>query len=101
VRFVRRLDHRHPAEVESTAWFVAAEGLANSMKHAAGSAVSVDAACDGHLLRICVQDDGPGGAGTGPGLTGLCDRVRACAGTLEIDSPPGAGTRLTAVLPCA
>jgi signal transduction histidine kinase len=100
VRFVRRLDHRHPPEIESTAWFVAAEGLANSMKHAAGSAVSIDAACDGHRLRICVQDDGPGGAGTGPGLTGLLDRVRACAGTLDIDSPPGAGTRLTAVLPC-
>jgi signal transduction histidine kinase len=100
VRFVRRIDHRHPAEVESTAWFVAAEGLANSMKHATGSAVSVDAVCDGHALRICVEDDGPGGAGPGPGLTGLSDRVRACAGTLEVDSPPGAGTRLTAVLPC-
>ncbi|MDX6300267.1 MAG: hypothetical protein QOF53_1481 [Nocardioidaceae bacterium] len=100
VRFVRRLDHRHPQEIEATAWFVAAEGLANSMKHAAGSAVSIEAACDGHRLRICVQDDGPGGAGTGPGLTGLQDRVRACAGTLDIDSPPGAGTRVTAVLPC-
>jgi signal transduction histidine kinase len=100
VRLVRRLDHRHPPEIESTAWFVAAEGLANSMKHAAGSAITIDAGCDGHRLRICVEDDGPGGAGEGPGLTGLLDRVRAVAGTLDIESPPGAGTRLIAVLPC-
>jgi signal transduction histidine kinase len=97
---VRRLDHRHAPEIEATAWFVAAEGLANSLKHAPGSHVSIEASCDGDRLRITVRDDGPGGARDGPGLVGLKDRVLACAGTLDIDSPPGAGTQLTAVVPC-
>jgi signal transduction histidine kinase len=97
---VRRLDHRHAPEIEATAWFVAAEGLANSLKHAPGSHVSIEASCDGDRLRITVRDDGPGGARDGPGLVGLKDRVQACAGTLDIDSPLGAGTHLTAVVPC-
>jgi signal transduction histidine kinase len=96
----QRLDHRHAPEIEATAWFVAAEGLANSLKHAPGSCISIEASCDGDRLQITVRDDGPGGATDGPGLTGLEDRVRACAGTLDVDSPPRAGTQLTAVLPC-
>jgi signal transduction histidine kinase len=97
---VRRLDHRHPPEIEATAWFVAAEGLSNCVKHAPGSRIGIEAVCDGHGLQVVVMDDGPGGAGLGPGLTGLEDRVRACAGTLDVHSPLGSGTRLTAVLPC-
>jgi signal transduction histidine kinase len=100
VRWTRGLDHRHAPEIEATAWFVAAEGLANSLKHASGSRVSIEALCDGLRLRVSVTDDGPGGAGSGPGLTGLEDRVLACAGTLVVDSPLGAGTRLTVELPC-
>ena len=100
VECVRDLDHRHAPEIEATAWFVAAEGLANSLKHATGSRVNIDARCDGLRLMVSVSDNGPGGACAGPGLTGLEDRVQACEGTLEVDSPAGAGTRLTAVLPC-
>jgi signal transduction histidine kinase len=100
VKCVQHLDHRHAPEIEATAWFVAAEGLANSLKHATGSRVSIEATCDGHRLQITVRDDGPGGANDGAGLTGLNDRVLACAGSLDIDSPLGAGTRVTAVLPC-
>jgi signal transduction histidine kinase len=100
VQCVQRLDHRHAPEIEATAWFVAAEALANSLKHASGSCVSIEASCDGHRLQITVRDDGPGGADDGPGLTGLNDRVLACSGSLDIDSPLGAGTRITAVLPC-
>jgi signal transduction histidine kinase len=32
-------------------------------------------------------------------LIGLRDRVEALAGTIEIDSPPGAGTRVDAAIP--
>jgi signal transduction histidine kinase len=58
---------------------------------------------DGGRLRIQVTDDGVGGAGpaTGLGLRGMTDRVSALNGTLVIDSPPGAGTRVIAELPCA
>lgn len=100
VRSVHHLDHRHAPDIEAAAWFVAAEGLANSLKHAPGATVSINAECDGHRLQISVRDDGPGGAHRGSGLTGLEDRVRACAGTLLLNSKPGLGTQLAVGLPC-
>ena len=49
-----------------------------------------------------VTDDGIGGATVvdGTGLLGLTDRVEAQGGTLLIHSPPGAGTRIEAEIPC-
>jgi signal transduction histidine kinase len=37
----------------------------------------------------------------GSGLPGMRDRVAAHGGTLLVESPPGAGTRIEVVLPCA
>ncbi len=50
---------------------------------------------------IDVRDDGVGGAdvGGGTGLRGLADRVGALDGTLEVESPPGAGTLVRARIP--
>jgi signal transduction histidine kinase len=50
---------------------------------------------------IEVGDDGVGGAGAGggSGLRGLGDRIGALDGSLELDSPPGDGTRLRARIP--
>ena len=52
-------------------------------------------------LEIEVRDDGRGGAdaNAGSGLLGLRDRVEAGEGTLEISSPPGEGTTVSARLP--
>jgi signal transduction histidine kinase len=48
-----------------------------------------------------VADDGVGGADAakGSGLSGLADRVGASDGTLGVESPPGRGTTIRAVLP--
>src|SRR5262249_24340122 len=56
----------------------------------------------GGVLRVEVADDGVGGAdaANGSGLTGLADRVAALGGTLSVASPPGAGTLVTAAVPC-
>ena len=56
----------------------------------------------GGVVAVEVNDDGKGGArpALGSGLSGLADRVEAIGGRLEIASPPGAGTRIRAVLPC-
>jgi signal transduction histidine kinase len=53
------------------------------------------------LLVVEVADDGVGGAdaGAGSGLGGLDDRVAAAGGTLTVESPVGAGTRVRAELP--
>jgi signal transduction histidine kinase len=52
-------------------------------------------------MTIAVRDDGSGGVDTtrGSGLSGLGDRVSALSGTLEIDSPAGAGTTIRARIP--
>jgi signal transduction histidine kinase len=53
-------------------------------------------------LRLVVDDDGIGGASpSGSGLAGMVDRVAAQGGTLAVDSPAGAGTRIAVELPCA
>ncbi len=55
----------------------------------------------GDELIVEVTDDGVGGVdpSAGSGIRGLQDRVAAVGGKLEIDSPPGHGTRLRATLP--
>jgi signal transduction histidine kinase len=59
--------------------------------------VSVETARVDGVLRMTIADDGVGGASV---LRSLRDRVAAQGGTLVIDSPPGAGTRIAVELPC-
>jgi signal transduction histidine kinase len=83
------------------AYFVCAEALANVAKYAAASQVAVSVRSGTEGIRVEVEDDGAGGAdpGRGTGLRGLADRVETLGGTLTVDSPPGRGTRLVAVIP--
>ncbi len=93
---------RLPAPVEVTVYYVVAEALTNAVKHAAASKVAVDVVrSDGRIL-VEVVDDGSGGAlaSPGSGLSGLGDRVAALGGHLQIDSPPGRGTRIQVDIPC-
>jgi signal transduction histidine kinase len=93
---------RLPPDVESTAYFVACEALANAVKHSGATLVEITAAVEGSKLVVLVADDGSGGADPeGTGLRGLGDRVEASGGRLWVDSPAGAGTRITAEIPCA
>jgi PAS domain S-box-containing protein len=95
------LDRRLPEQVEAAAYYVVAEGLANIHKHAGATRVVVRAVADDSTLVVEVADDGVGGADEeGSGLRGLVDRVEALGGNLTLESPPGAGTRLRAELPC-
>lgn len=91
-----------PRAVESTAYFVIAEALTNTVKHAAADSVAVRLDRDGGVLRIEVHDDGLGAAAAngGAGLRGLADRVDVLAGRLELVSEPGHGTHLKVELPC-
>ncbi len=87
--------------VEVTAYFVVAEGLTNTAKHADATHAEVDLDVRDGQLVVSVTDDGCGGAdwGRGTGLAGLRDRVEAAGGSLELHSPVGVGTRLVATLP--
>jgi len=95
--------HRFEPAVETTAYFVACEALTNAVKHARCARATVRGVRSPAALHLEIADDGVGGAdpARGGGLAGLTDRVRALGGDLTVVSPPGAGTRVTARLPCA
>jgi signal transduction histidine kinase len=94
-------EERFPPGVEATAYFVVSEALTNVVKHSGATRAEVSARAADGVLRVEIRDDGKGGAepGCGTGLVGLRDRVAAQAGNLEIESPPGGGTRILMTLP--
>jgi predicted ATPase/signal transduction histidine kinase len=96
-----RLQGRLPEHVEVSAYYVIAEALTNTAKHARASAVTVTVEAADAVLRVAVRDDGDGGAdfAHGTGLVGLKDRVEALGGRTFLDSPRGAGTSLRVELP--
>jgi signal transduction histidine kinase len=95
------LPGRPPPAVESTAYFVIAEALANAAKHAGAASVAITGGERAGWLEVEVRDDGAGGAdpARGTGLAGLADRVDALDGTLTLASPPGGPTVLALRLP--
>ena len=95
------LDERPPAAVETAAYFVAAEALANALKHSEAARIDIDVHERGDDLVVRVLDDGHGGASeANGGLHGLRQRVEAIDGSLRIASPEGGPTVIEAVLPC-
>jgi signal transduction histidine kinase len=92
---------RFSPEVESAAYFVVSEGLANVAKYSGAQSASVSSEIAGDHLEIEIADDGVGGAdpAAGTGLRGLADRLSAVDGTLEVISPRGGGTRVVARIP--
>jgi signal transduction histidine kinase len=93
---------RLPEPVELAAYFVASEALANVAKYAHATTVSMRVWRIDGIASIEIADDGVGGADDtgGSGLRGLADRVEALEGHLRVSSPAGAGTVVTAELPC-
>jgi signal transduction histidine kinase len=96
------LEGRMPQRVETAAYFVASEALANVAKHARASAVVVRGRAVDGQFEMEVEDDGVGGANIdGTGLRGLVDRIAAVDGTLTVSAPHGRGTNLQVTIPCA
>lgn len=95
------LTGRLPAQVESTAYFMVSEALTNVAKHSEATAVTVDLTATKTGLDVVVQDNGHGGVDPtkGTGVTGLRQRLAGLDGTLEVSSPAGGPTILTAHVP--
>ena len=101
IELVGRPQRFAPAR-EATAYFVAAEALANAAKHSDAARVRVELIGGDARFRLRVTDDGRGGADPGgSGLLGLRDRVEALGGRLHVDSRPGRGTEVLMELPPA
>lgn len=92
---------RYDGEVEAAAYFVVAEALTNVAKHSGANHASVAMVDDGSVLCIRIEDDGIGGAhvGKGHGLAGLEARVTGIRGQIEVVSPVGGPTTVTAAVP--
>jgi signal transduction histidine kinase len=90
-----------PPLIETAAYFLCAEGLANVAKHASATSAVVRVSREGDCLRLSIADDGVGGAERrrGSGLDGLADRIAALGGSLQVTSPRGDGTTLAAEMP--
>ena len=106
VRLDVALTDRLPEPIQTATYYLVAEALTNTAKHAHACTVHVQVDTDhtdaaDPVLRISVRDDGRGGADPhgGSGLVGLTDRVDALGGRLWLHSPPGAGTTLRAEVP--
>ncbi|GAB1821475.1 hypothetical protein HerbRD11066_46390 [Herbidospora sp. RD11066] len=89
-----------PPEIETVAYYVVAEGLANVTKHAKATETVVEMVLADRVLSVEIRDDGVGGADAsrGTGLRGLADRVAVCGGSFSVTSQ--GGTVVRAVLPC-
>ena len=101
VRLDVAITQRLPEPIQTAAYYLVAEALTNTAKHAHACTVYVHVDAGDEVLRVSVRDDGRGGADAhgGSGLVGLTDRVQALGGRLWLHSPPGAGTTLRAELP--
>ncbi len=117
VAAVRELAARSPLRVElnstgddaqlssptaTAAYFTVSEALTNITKHAGVDSARIDLRCDSRGVRVCVRDDGAGGADidAGSGLAGLRERMRSIGGELEIRNPAdGRGTEVVASAP--
>jgi signal transduction histidine kinase len=101
VRLDCQVTGRLPEPAEIAGYYVAAEALTNTAKHAHATTVDIQVTAGEDFLRVRVSDDGLGGAdpARGSGLVGLRDRTEALGGQIWLHSPPGEGTILEITLP--
>jgi signal transduction histidine kinase len=98
---VEGLPHQVPAPIKSCLYRFAQEALNNAYRHAGGRGQTVRGKCRGRTIEVEVADAGPGFepdngiVGSHLGLLGMHERIASLGGTLEINSRPGTGTRLT------
>ncbi|HEV2755125.1 MAG TPA: sensor histidine kinase [Actinomycetota bacterium] len=88
--------------VEGAAYLFVSEALANVLKHAGATRACVRVSCSDRELEVEVADDGRGfdpRVASHTGLRGLADRIEALGGTVDVESTPQRGTRVTARLP--
>jgi signal transduction histidine kinase len=92
---------RLPERIETAAYYIVSEALANSAKHADAQRGRVFVRREDGAVTVEVRDDGRGGADLagGSGLVGLRDRAEALGGALELESAPDLGTTIRARLP--
>lgn len=90
-------------ELELTLFRAVQEALTNVANHARADELAISLSVEAQRLVLTIRDNGVGFANSsrkhGFGLLGMRERCLAVAGELSLNSQPGAGTTLCAVLP--
>jgi signal transduction histidine kinase len=105
VQFVA--DHEPPLSVSNreTLYYIAREALWNVVKHACAACIDVSLTGEAECVTLSVVDDGDGFDPSiarrkqTMGLRNMQERTRQMAGTFEVESQPGHGTRITVRIP--
>jgi two-component system, NarL family, sensor kinase len=91
-----------PAAVEVGLYRIAQEALQNALHHAEASRILIRLETSPQRVRLTIEDDGRGfvigeeSSASRFGLIGMRERARLLGGSFELESSPGAGTRVTA-----
>ncbi len=89
-----------PPEAERALALLLREAVTNISRHAQATQAQIEFVQEEKAVQLRIADNGRGGVGVeGNGLAGMRDRVRELGGRLDVDSPRGAGTRLSIQLP--
>ncbi|NJD30410.1 MAG: hypothetical protein FIB04_00780 [Gammaproteobacteria bacterium] len=106
---VARGVERAPPGLGTTVFRLVQEAVGNALRHARATVVRVTLRDEDDALRLLVEDDGVGfdpalvnrsaRRGAHLGLLGMTERVRSAGGTIEVESRPGAGSRIIAFIP--
>ena len=100
-----RNESRLLGELEDTVYRLVQEALNNAVHHGEARRIAIDVSEESGSLRVCVADDGrgfdPNAQTIGFGLIGMRERAELAGGGLELQSTPGEGTTIVAVIPTA
>ena len=92
-----------PEEINLAVFRIVQEALTNIVKHGQAQLVQVRLGANSNRLHLQVLDNGkgfdPGKNTSGFGLRGMRERATALGGTCQIWSAPGAGCRISVILP--
>ena len=96
-----KVAERLPEPIEIAAYYAISEALTNTAKHAHASGAAVEVAARDGGLRVCVRDDGRGGADFTAARAWPGSRTgwRRSAGGSRLHSPARAGTAVYIVMP--
>lgn len=104
VDFRCQLEERLPDEVETHLFRIAQEALTNAARHSGAGRITVTLERDGGHVRLRIADNGKGlspdaAVSRGLGMVGMRARARSAGGELKIETAPGRGLAIEAVIP--
>lgn len=106
IRVEGSITNEPPIPVALAAFQILQEGIVNALKHSESDEIVVRIAEDEtRMVHIVVEDQGPGFDPTREigeehvGMTLMKERAEGVGGEIRLESTPGQGTRLEAILP--